>query len=181
MSSTSCSEDENSSADDESQSELIKHIENQILEFGNQISTATNNKHMRCFAHSLQLVVKKSLKACKQIESLKRELFDRFDGIFSYMNSTNNFDGNYIDSSWYLAAFLDPEFKFYWLDSAKLTEEETIIFKTRVKNQLIKEYNSIKNKNAFPDSSISSAQIPQINESSSNHSKINLTSSNANS
>ena len=68
------------------------------------------------------------------------------------------------DDSCYIATFLDPLFKFYWLESTELTEDKQLIFKNRFNEILLRKWNSI-NSIEYSNNLIDSNNLSNSNSS----------------
>ncbi|RNA19910.1 hypothetical protein BpHYR1_048720 [Brachionus plicatilis] len=143
---------------------------NSVRDENSELNSITDNRHLRCFAHSVQVVVKKSLKknlslavpsifqllqhlnnfnpvneSLKSfITELKEQLSDRFKNIFSALIPSKSNELH--DFAWYIASFLDPQLKLKWLEITELEDVEKSLFTEIFKEYLFKEWSVIRQK-----------------------------------
>ena len=83
---------------------------------------------------TVNLIVKSTL-----VQDLKRNIHKRFKGIFDNISNVSSSENTFFtDFSWFIASFLDPTMKFYWLEIADLSETKKRTFESCLKTQIKK-------------------------------------------
>jgi hypothetical protein len=112
--------------------------------------------------------IKNDLSICKKlVQQLEESLRKRFSGIINRLNLIDVTDyKNYGDPLYFMAAVLDPSFRFYWMEDLKLPVQQENRLKQNIIGLIINEINKDVHQSQLQTSKINSSTTTKRDDSS---------------